>query len=95
MINIELKNYNFYTLGENNAYGQPKVSDMPAGSIVMAIYPINHSIGDNVIYHNATFMGLTRELINDKYIIEYRGNRLKVLYVQELGRFKQVYMAKM
>lgn len=95
MINIEMKTYNFYTLGENDAYGQPKVSTTPTGSLVMAIYPITHSIGDNVIYSNATYMGLTRELVNDKYIFDYRGMRLKVLYVQELGRFKQVYMAKM
>ena len=95
MINLELRNYNFYTLGEADAYGQPVVTDKPAGAVNMAIYPINHSIGDNVVYHNATYMGLTRELVSDKYIFEYKGMRLKVLYVQELGRFKQVYMAQM
>ncbi len=95
MINIELKSYNFYTLGDIDTYGQPQVSATPTGSIVMAIFPITHSIGDNVIYSNATYMGLTRELIDDKYIVDYRGERLKVLYVQPMGRFKQIYMAKM
>ena len=95
MINIEMKTYNFYTLGENDEYGQPMVSNIPTGSLTMAIYPITHSIGDNVIYSNATYMGLTRELVSDKYIFDYKDMRLKVLYVQELGRFKQVYMAKM
>ena len=95
MINLEMRNYSYYTLGANDAYGQPQLSEVPVGEINMAIYPINHSIGDNVLYSNATYMGLTMERVSDKFIFEYRDMRLKVLYVQELGRFKQVYLAKM
>ena len=96
MIYADMRYYDFLALGELDDYGQPTISEEPAGQVKMAIYTVSQSTQDNVLYENATYIGLTNDAeIDDKYIILDGEERLKVLYVQPRGRYKQVYMARM
>jgi hypothetical protein len=90
-----MKLYNYYTLGALDAYGQPGLSDEPVGTIKMAINTISQSIGDSIKYKEASYLGLTLGVINDTYVIDKDGEKLKVLYVNPLGRYTQVFMREM
>jgi len=96
MINTDISSYAFYTLGEPNEYGQaqlPADDAAIAGFIKMAIYTTSQSIQDNIKYKDATYIGLTLDAnVDDTYIIQFGNERLKVLYVQPKGRYKQVFM---
>ena len=96
MINTDMRHYNYFTLGEPNAYGQPQLPTAdaePTGTIKMAINTTSQSIQDNIKYKDAAYMGLTQDAnVGDTYIIQFGEERLKVLYVQPKGRYKQVYM---
>lgn len=94
MFNADMRKYNYFTFGENNAYGQPKLSKEPVGEIIMAIYLTSQSIQDNVNYKDCQYVALTHANVDDTYVIEYEGEKLKVLYVNPRGRFKQVFLAK-
>ena len=94
MISRDLQLYNYSTIGANNAYGQPQESAQPVGQIRMAIYTTNQGTQDNVNYSNANYIGLTNDSLADTYIIHYGAERLKVLYIQPKGRYKQVFMVK-
>lgn len=94
MINADMRKYNYFTLGEDNGYGQPQLSNEPVGEITMAIYLTSQSIQDNVNYKNSQYVALTHANVNDTYVIEYEGEKLKVLYVNPKGRYKQVFLAK-
>lgn len=94
MFNADMRVYNYFTLGEENAYGQPQLSKEPVGEITMAIYLTSQSIQDNVNYKNSQYIALTHANVNDTYVIEYEGEKLKVLYVNPRGRYKQVFLAK-
>ena len=95
MINSKMRSYNYFTYGENNAYGQSQLSETAQGTIKMAINITSQSIQDNIQYKNATYLGLTFATVDDKYVIDYNGVKLKVLYVNPLGRYKQVFMSEM
>ena len=94
MISREMKTYNFSTIGATNEYGQPQVSAEPQGQIKMAIYTTSQGVQDNVNYSGANYIGLTNDDVSDTYIIEYEQERLKVLYIQPKGRYKQVFMVR-
>lgn len=99
MINSDMRLYNYYLIGEPDAYGQPQMPAKDAaanGQIKMAAYTTSQGIQDSAAYINAVYVGITHdEGVNEKYLIEVDGQRLKVLYVQPKGRFKQVFMARM
>lgn len=92
MIANELRTYNYFTFGEKSEYGQPQLSKEPKGTITMAIYVTSQTAQDNVNYKGANYVGLTNAPVNDTYVIEYGKEKLKVLYVQPKGRYKQVFM---
>lgn len=94
MINADMRVYEYYKLGEDDGYGMPTISATPAGTIKMALYIINQSITDTVKYKNVSYTGLTHDDVTDQYIIQNGTEKLKVLYVQPKGRFKQVYLSK-
>ena len=53
-------------------------------------------ITDNILYKNCAYIGLTTDAeVNDTYVIKYGSERLKVLYVNPMGRFKQVFLQRM
>lgn len=91
-----MRAYNYFTFGVNNGYGQPQLSQEAQGTIKIAIYNISNSIADNIKYKEATYIGLTQDAkVDDTYVIEHNGAKLKVLYVVPQGRFKQVFMAEL
>lgn len=94
MINTDMRTYNYYTFGAAGAYGQPQLSEEPVGTIKMAINLTSQSIQDNINYKEATYIGLTHFLLDDTYVIQYGDVKLKVLYVNPRGRYKQVFLAE-
>lgn len=92
MINADMRLYDYYTYGASNGYGSPVLSDEVQGELLMAIYNTSTSVIDNIRFKDATHLGLTNAPIDDKYVIQYGEERLKVLYVISKGRLKQVYM---
>lgn len=95
MINAEMRNYDYYTYSGTNSYGQPQLSKDVQGSVKMAIYTTSQNVQANILYQNASFIGLTHDnSITDKFVIKYGDLKLKVLYVNPQGNLKQVYMAK-
>lgn len=88
-----MKNYNYFTIGNANEYGQATLSAEPVGSVKISISLTSQNTVDNIKYVNAAFLGLTHDKnINDTYVIEYGAQKLKVLYVNTIGRYTQVYM---
>lgn len=87
-----MRNYTYQKYGEQDAYGQPVLGDKKF-QISMAISVISNQINDNVLYRDAQYIGLTRGALDDKCIVNYGTDKLKVLYVLP-GRYNQVYMAR-
>ena len=95
MITTEMRLYDYLTFGAYDEYGQPMLSKEPQGKIKMAIYISSQSIQDNVLFEDCAYIGLTTDTeVNSTYVIKYGEERLKVLYVNPQGRYKQVYMSR-
>lgn len=95
MINTNFRTYDFFTFGELDAYGQPTLSKDPKGKVKMAITTTSQNVQDNVLYTGASYMGLTHDkAVNDTYVIDYNGTKLKVLYVAAQGRLRAVFLSK-
>lgn len=94
MINPNMRFFNYLTYEGKDDYGQPVLSNQVKGQIKMSIYATSKDVQDNINYYNAQYMGLTHADVDDTYVIIYGEERLKVLYVVPVGRFKQVFMAK-
>lgn len=94
MIANDMRIYNYFTLGDKNEYGQRTISTTPTGVIKMSINLSSQSIQDNINYKDCRYVGLTHANVDDTYIIQYGEERLKVLYVNPKGRYKQVFLAK-
>ncbi len=96
MFATDMRSYDYFTYGDNDGYGQPALSDTAQGSVKMAIYTTSQSVQDNINYKDASYLGLTHDAkVNDTYVIQYGETRLKVLYVQPKGRYRQVFMGEM
>lgn len=96
MINTTMRFYDYFTFGENDDYGQPRLSSKK-GSVKMSINLQTQTPADNIKLKDATYIGLTLDKsIDDSYVIKLdEKTNLKVLYVNSFGRYKQVYMADM
>ena len=92
MIATDMRYYDYFTLGANDEYGQPQLSEQPQGTIKMAINTASTAIQDNIKYKNTTYIGVTHAPINDSYVIKYGDEKLKVLYVLSKGRYKQAFL---
>ena len=96
MINATMRNYDYYTYGAKNEYGQETLSQDAQGKIKMAIYTLSNTIGTNINYKDATYIALTRDkTINDTYVIQDGDKKLKVLYTIPMGRYTQAFLAEM
>lgn len=96
MINSNIRTYNYYTYSGKDSYGQATLSGTVQGSIKMAIYTSSQSIQDNINYQDCNYTGLTTDkTVNDKMVIQYGNEKLKVLYVNKAGRFTQVFLKKL
>lgn len=95
MISVNMRNYDYYTYGELNAYGQPQLAKEPVGKVNIAIYTTSQSVQANINYTNANYVGITHnKAINDSWVIQYGEEKLKVLYTTKQGRFVQAFLAK-
>lgn len=95
MIANSMREYNFYTLGEDDAYGQPQIDTLiPRGEVRMSVNLASQNTTDNILYADCEYVGLTHANVEDTYIIEYGTERLKVKYINPAGRYKQVYMVR-
>lgn len=93
MITTDMRAYNYFTLGEKDAYGQAKASSEVKGTIKMTINISSQAIQDNINYKDCSYIGLTTDKsVNDKMIIQYGSEKLKVQYVNPKGRFIQVFL---
>jgi hypothetical protein len=70
MIQRQIKPYNYFTY-ENviDDYGEPALSTSATGSIDMAINIISQSTEESILYSGAEYLGLTRQEVNDNYVI--------------------------
>ena len=85
--------YKYYKYYDKNEYGQLTLSNNAAGVVKMAIYTTSQSIQDNINYKDANYIGLTHSnLLDDKTVIQYGDKKLKVLYISQESRFKQVFL---
>lgn len=95
MINAYMREYPYYQYGGVDEYGQAQISAQPIGTVKMAIGLISENISGSILYTDAQYIGLTHNTqVDDTYIIEKDKERLKVLYVNPIGRWRQVYMAR-
>ena len=93
MIQSNMKLYNYYTLGELDDYGTNQVSEQVSGQVKLSVFLQTKQLSDNSIYKEAQFTALTNDKdINEKYLIEYNNMLLKVLYINDLGRYRQIYL---
>ena len=96
MISIQMKNYDYYTFEEKNSYGQPSLSQTGKGIVKMAINLMSEVVSEEAVYSKAQYVGLTFDSgVDSTYVIQYGDDKLKVLYVNPLGRYKQVFLARM
>lgn len=96
MINTDFRLCNYFTFGEDDGYGMPQLSTEPKGQIKIAINISSQGTQDNILFKDCTYVGLTQDAnVNDAYVIEYEGNKLKVLYINPKGRYKQVFLKEM
>jgi hypothetical protein len=93
MIN-DFRFYKYYTYGDLDEYGQLTLPTIPEGQIFMSIHLTSQSIQDNINYSGAQYVGITHAKLTDKNLIEYNGKKLKVLYINDKGRYNQVFMAE-
>lgn len=93
MIQSNMKLYNYYVLDELDDYGTNQASEEVQGQVKLSIFLQTKQLSDNSIYKETQFTALTNDKdINEKYLIEYDENLLKVLYINDLGRYRQIYL---
>lgn len=96
MINSKAKDYGYYLFDSIDEYGQSKLSEDIQGTIKIAIYENTLTTVDNIKYLDGDYIGLTfNKDINDKYVIQYGAERLKVKYVIPTNRYNQVFLSRM
>lgn len=87
-----MRSYTYQKYSGVDSYNQPTLGSEKY-TISMAISVISNTISDNILYRDAQYIGLTKGALDDKCVINYGTDRLKVLYVVP-GRYNQVYMAR-
>lgn len=100
MINNQMKQYGYYRYNsELDVYGQTTLikddngEPVLQGTVKIAINTTSTNIQGNIQYKDATYLGITMDkAIDDTYVIQYGDERLKVLYVNPQGRYKQVFL---
>lgn len=95
MIYRDMRPYEFTMLGAVDDYGQMTLDGGTGGTVLMAVYVATQAVSDTILYREAQYVGMTRDDVTDRHIIHYGDEKLKVLYVQPKGCFKQAFMAVM
>ena len=100
MINAQFKAYNYFLYNsEDDIYGQKTLikddNGEPAvqGTVKLSVSNTSTSVQQNINYKEATYIALTHNKdINERYVIQYGQEQLKVLYVIPAGRYRQVFL---
>lgn len=88
-----MKTYNYFTFGAFDEYGQQVLSTEPEGQVKMAVNILSQTVADSIKYKESEYIGLTfNNSIDDSWAIAYGETKLKVLYVNPMGRYKQVFL---
>lgn len=96
MINPDMRLYDYYTYGDDDGYGTPQLSTEVQGKIKVAINIASQNVQDNILFEDCTYIGLTNDAnVDSTYVLVYGDKKLKVLYVNPKGRYKQVYLKEM
>ena len=95
MINLQMRNYDCITYSEtNDDYGQPILNEV-VKTIRMSINLASEQITESPLYSKAQYVGLTLSRdIDEKNIILFGEERLKVLYANKQGRYTQVFLVR-
>jgi hypothetical protein len=94
MINSNMRDYEYYLLGEDNGYGQLTMTPDVQGVVKLSITTLTKAVTDDIRYSDASYLGLTQDkTIKDTYVIKYGDELLKVQYVNPDGRYTQVFLA--
>lgn len=101
MIARDMQSYGYYTYGAPNASGQRVLikdeagEPLVQGSVQMAIYLTSQAIQDNINYKDCSYIGLTYDsTITEATVIQYQNEKLKVQYVNPMGKLKQVFLRR-
>jgi hypothetical protein len=87
--------YNYSVLGALDSYGQPQAVEAE-DKIKMSINFASEAVQENPLYSGAQYVGLTlNKNVNASYIIQYGTEKLKVTYTNPLGKYNQVFLARM
>lgn len=94
MINSQMRDYLYciYTT-ELDDYGM-ETKEVQEGTIKMAINLVGNNLANNPLYKDVNYIGLTRDDIDDSYIIIIGDEEYKVTFVNDFGRMKQVSLSK-
>lgn len=96
MINAKMREYDYFSFGSDNGYGQPQLGKEPEGKVKMALSLTSQSVQDNINYKDANYVGLTlSSLLDDKKAVKVNTEMFKVLYVNNEGRYKEVFLKRM
>ncbi len=90
-----MRKYGYFSYGETDSYGQPQLSTEIVGEIKLAIGIASQQIQDSIAYSGTQYTALTNAHIDDTMVIQYGDEKLKVLHVNPLGKYKQAYLARM
>jgi hypothetical protein len=96
MLATQMREYSYSRLiDEVDEYGQPQTIEAE-GVVKMAINFASEQVTANNLYSGASYVGFTlNKEVDETYIIQYKENKLKVTYANNLGRYNQVYLAKL
>jgi hypothetical protein len=98
MIINGMRLYDYVKLIKNDSYGQeiiPPFDTAPLGQVKMSIYPSSVGTQENILYADCAYVGFTFNYeIDDKYVIQYGKERIKVMYDKPYGRMIQVFMKR-
>lgn len=95
MINTNMREYSYFTFGTSNGYRQPQLSKEPKGKVKLSIFLTSEIIQDNINYKDANYVAFTlSSLLDDNCVVACGEEKLKVLYVNPFGRYKQVFLKR-
>ena len=97
MITTTFNDYDYYTYSSaQNEYGEKTVMSTKAGTVSIAIYLYTQNIVSNIKYKDAQYIGLTESAaLTESCVVACGDKRLKVLYINPVGRWRQGYMQEM
>lgn len=88
------KTYGVAGFAELDDYGQRKIPKVPTRFVDMDIELLSATVGENAIYKDAQYIGITKDTLTDQDFVFFNGDVLKVLYVNGHCRLNQVFMAR-